>query len=98
MLFQVATGVAFITSLFAIMKFQNLDDAHTEAIKRASNASSQSEDLILKTQSVSGLVFAAAAVGFEGAIGFIALVGRITGRKYTRTKRRIFTCLVSNMD
>lgn len=75
------------------MKLQNVDEAGTEVIKLASNASNQT-NLIFKTQATAGLIFVGMAVAFEGTIGFIALVGRISDRKYGKTRRRVLTLLV----
>lgn len=87
--------MSFFLALLSLMKLDYLDDAQTEAIKQASNASGQSH-LITKTQATSVVVFVGTGIGFEGAIGFIALVGRVTSWKYGKIKRRIFFTLVKN--
>ena len=85
--------MAFFVGLLGLMKLDNFDDAQKDAIEQALEVSDQT-NLVIKTQSMAGLVIVATFIGFEGAVGFIAFIGKVSNPKYSTKQRRIFTLLV----
>ena len=89
---QLASGGAVAAAIFTQIRFSGLSSTLSELIQGESNARDQNE-LFLRTQATTGLVFGATAV--VAIFGLIALVGRLCETRNEKTGSKISTCLVS---